>query len=85
MSSNSSNIYLLNNIFSEKEINDRYVQGDGIIFIKDGEYRTRGSSNERPIIPIDKHLIGKLYFDTTLNKPIWWNGTTWVDSTGTNV
>lgn len=85
MSSNSNNIYLLNNIFSEKEINDRYVQGDGIVFIKDGEYRTRGSSDERPIIPIDKYLIGKLYFDTTLNKPIWWTGSKWVDATGTDV
>ena len=25
------------------------------------------------------------YFDTTLNKPIWWNGTNWVDATGTTV
>ena len=85
ISSNSSNIYLLNNIFSEKEINDRYTQGDGIIFIKDGEYRTHGSSDKRPIIPIDKYLIGKLYFDTTLNKPIWWTGTKWVDATGADI
>jgi peptidoglycan/xylan/chitin deacetylase (PgdA/CDA1 family) len=29
--------------------------------------------------------IGYNYFDTTLNKPIWYNGTNWVDSTGTTV
>lgn len=28
---------------------------------------------------------GYCYFDTTLNKPIWWNGSNWVDSTGTKV
>lgn len=28
---------------------------------------------------------GKMYFDTTLNKPIWWTGTSWVDSTGATV
>lgn len=26
-------------------------------------------------------LTGFQYFDTTLNKPIWWNGTQWVDAT----
>jgi hypothetical protein len=28
---------------------------------------------------------GYMMFDTTLNKPIWWNGTDWVDATGTVV
>lgn len=28
---------------------------------------------------------GMSYFDTTLNKPVWWNGTNWVDATGTTV
>ena len=27
--------------------------------------------------------IGTQYFDTTLNKPIWWNGSMWVDSDAT--
>ncbi len=26
--------------------------------------------------------IGFMYFDTTLNKPIWWNGKVWVDAMG---
>lgn len=25
------------------------------------------------------------YFDTTIGKPIWFNGTVWVDATGTDV
>ena len=29
--------------------------------------------------------VGFQYFDTTLNKPIWWNGSAWVDSTGATV
>jgi hypothetical protein len=28
---------------------------------------------------------GHCYFDTTLNKPIWYNGTNWVDATGSKV
>ena len=27
--------------------------------------------------------IGFKYFDKTINKPIWWNGSDWVDATGT--
>lgn len=30
-------------------------------------------------------LIGQQCFDTTISKPIWFNGTTWVDSTGSTV
>ena len=29
--------------------------------------------------------ISSLFFDTTLNKPIWWTGTKWVDATGADV
>ena len=35
--------------------------------------------------PVDKLLIGQIYFDTTVGKPIWWNGTNWVDAAGTVV
>lgn len=28
---------------------------------------------------------GYMHFDTTLNKPIWWTGSKWVDATGTTV
>lgn len=28
---------------------------------------------------------GKQFFDTTLNKPIWWTGSAWVDATGQEV
>ena len=30
-------------------------------------------------------VTGQCIFDTTLNKPIWYNGSNWVDSTGTQV
>ena len=29
--------------------------------------------------------IGYTYFDETIGKPIWWNGSAWVDSTGASV
>lgn len=40
-----------------------------------------GNLASRPTDPI----VGQRYFDTTLGKPIWYNGTNWVDATGTIV
>lgn len=40
-----------------------------------------GPTEERPTEPI----IGQQYYDTSINKPIWWSGSNWADSTGTNV
>jgi hypothetical protein len=40
-----------------------------------------GDTASRPATP----LIGFSYFDTDLNKPIWFDGTNWVDATGTTV
>lgn len=42
---------------------------------------TVGPSSSRPTTP----QAGIFYFDTTLNKPIWGNGSAWVDATGTTV
>lgn len=39
-----------------------------------------GTSSQRPA-----GLVGMPYFDETLNKPIWYTGTQWVDATGTKV
>jgi hypothetical protein len=35
--------------------------------------------------PITNLQIGQFYFDTTLGYPIWYDGTNWVDATGTVV
>lgn len=44
-------------------------------------YILAGNSQTRPT----PSRAGISYFDTTLNKPIWWTGTKWVDATGTDV
>jgi len=41
-----------------------------------------GTTSERPTSNIH---TGRSYFDKTLNKPIWYNGTVWVDATGATV
>ena len=44
--------------------------------------RTSNSAS-RPILAAAD--IGYVYFDTTFNKPVFWNGVAWVDSSGTLV
>lgn len=43
-----------------------------------------GTTSQRPSSQL---TTGQFFFDTTLGKPIWWNGTIphWVDATGANV
>lgn len=45
--------------------------------------RTSGPTSKRPVLDVAN--TGRFYMDSTLNKPIWWTGTAWVDSTGTEV
>src|SRR5262249_8688240 len=37
-----------------------------------------GATPNRPVAP----AVGTAYFDTTLGKPVWYNGTNWVSSSG---
>lgn len=70
-----------------KELNDIIVDGTAE-FVCAGKAATvvnfRGSKTERPILNNENYCIGFQYFDTTLNKPIWWTGSTWVDANGNN-
>ncbi len=47
--------------------------------------RIKGTTAQRPSPLLATGQFGILYMDTTLDadgKPIWWNGTAWVDATG---
>lgn len=41
-----------------------------------------GTTAQRPGTGLN---IGQQFFDTTLGIPIWWNGTAWVNASGTVV
>ena len=41
----------------------------------------QGTTTYRPDFP----NIGEKYFDTTVGKPIWWDGTNWIDAAGTTI
>lgn len=45
-----------------------------------------GTTANRPANTIlIKLQVGQVYFDTTLGIPIWWDGTDWVNASGTVV
>jgi len=45
-----------------------------------------GDTANRPLDTVQLPLpIGQFYFDTTLGIPIWWDGTQWVNASGTAV
>ncbi|MEH6304260.1 right-handed parallel beta-helix repeat-containing protein [Olivibacter sp. CPCC 100613] len=46
------------------------------------DFPTGGSTAARPV---GVTQIGYSYLDITLNKPIWWNGSSWIDASGTVV
>jgi hypothetical protein len=42
-----------------------------------------GATNQRPTgLTNTSADIGRRFFDTTLGKPVWWNGTAWANATG---
>lgn len=49
--------------------------------LKDIKFFGSATGADRPT-NIEK---GFCFFDTNLNKPIWWTGTKWVDANGTDV
>ena len=54
---------------------------DEPVYIYKSVYLPFGTTSERPTEPV----IGQQYYDTSINKPIWWTGTKWVDANGTDV
>lgn len=61
-----------------KKLNYRY--GDNLYTINSTIVT---ENNQRPSLSnVDK---GTMYFDNTLNKPIFWDGTKWIDATGATV
>jgi hypothetical protein len=43
------------------------------------------SAGTTALRPTTSLQVGQFYFDTSLGIPIWWNGSNWVDATGTAV
>ena len=44
-----------------------------------------GYAGTTPNRPTEGLTVGAIYFDTTLGKPIWYNGSSWIDATGSKI
>ena len=53
-----------------------------IVILRKSRTISSGTTAQRPAF--DLH-VGQTYFDTTLSKPIWWDGSAWRDAAGTVV
>ena len=65
-----------NNVFFDYSVNKRRT-----FLAYNSSSSLSGNSSNRPT----NEYAGFQYFDTTLNKPIWWTGEKWVDATGADV
>jgi len=69
--------------FTEKKVTD--TPTDSLQVVNRKYVTLNGTSANRPT----SSVLGQQYFDTTLasgrGKPVWWNGTGFVDATGTYV
>lgn len=70
---------LRRNTFTKPKLTDNPT--DALQVVNRRYVNLNGSSANRP----KGSIMGQSYFDTSANKPIWWNGTGWVDSQGTYV
>ena len=78
--SNSVTLYLDNNCdFRIGASGQPITEGAKIM------YNNGGNTGSRPSLTDHWRDVGQMYFDTTINKPIWWNGSKWVDSNGAGV
>ncbi|MBM6670013.1 hypothetical protein H6B14_04415 [Phocaeicola coprophilus] len=55
---------------------------NGIVYrVTELDLAISGTTEDRPVKPKN----GYQFFDSTLGKPIWWNGSNWIDATGNHV
>ena len=79
-----------NDVFINADFTDRQVLGwvkkGSSVDLNSGTYSyvpliLSGTTANRPTWA----TVGMQYFDTTLKKPVWWSGLSWVDANGTTV
>lgn len=75
--------YMKNSAFTDRKLTDNPT--DALQVVNRKFVTQNGLTAARPANPV----VGQQYFDLTLasgrGKPIYWNGTNWVDATGTIV
>lgn len=72
-------MYLQQAAFMARKLTDTPTDGYQVV---NRQYVTmNGTSANRPT----SSIVGQFYYDTTIGKPIWWNGSTFKDAAGNTV
>lgn len=69
--------YLKSSAFTDRKLTD--IPTDALQVTSRKYVTMNGNTAGRPV----SSVTGQFYFDTQVGKPIWWNGSTFVDATGT--
>lgn len=69
--------YLKSGGFTIRKLTD--MPTDSLQVVSRKYVNLNGTTTNRPV----SSILGQFYFDTSLGKPVWWDGTKFVDATGT--
>ena len=69
--------YLKSSAFTDRKLTD--LPTDSLQVVNRRYVTLNGATASRPTASV----LGQSYFDTTLGYTVWWNGTAFVDATGT--
>lgn len=70
---------LKSGLFTARKLTD--TPTDSLSLVNRKFVTLNGVTGSRPT----SSILGQYYFDTTLGRPVWWDGSTWVDADGTPV
>jgi hypothetical protein len=66
-------------VCDEQTTNRQWMQWFDRVHVIASASQQSGATADRPV----KRLwVGRRYFDTTLNEPVWWDGSAWVTAAG---
>lgn len=74
-------VVLNNRRFYLKELDKEHYDNEHIVYLGDTKTPCNGTTSKRPV----NINTGFFFYDTTLNKPIWYTGEKWIDATGAEV
>ena len=80
----SPSLPLVSNEYSQRQ-QDQFQNALRLYFNRLDEFNLNvtvpnfGPTSDRPTTGL---LIGQTFFDTTLDRPIWWNGEYWINAIG---
>ena len=69
--------YMRTGAFTDRKVSD--IPSDALSLVNRKYVTLNGATASRP----SSSVLGQIYFDTTLGKPVWWDGSKFVDATGT--